>query len=103
MSWVLRVLIRIYQLTVAPLLGPRCRFYPSCSQYGMEAIARHGALTGSWLTIKRIARCHPWNAGGYDPAPEALNLPSLNLTHPHKDHSSCCCPRRPTPSLPHSV
>jgi putative membrane protein insertion efficiency factor len=64
--------IRLYQLTVSPLLGPRCRFYPSCSTYGLEAITRHGVLRGVWLTIKRVARCHPWNPGGFDPVPAAL-------------------------------
>ena len=64
--------IWLYKLTLSPLLGPRCRFYPSCSTYGLEAITRHGVLHGVWLTIKRVARCHPWNPGGFDPVPAAL-------------------------------
>jgi putative membrane protein insertion efficiency factor len=62
-------LIKIYQFTLSPLLGKQCRFTPTCSQYGIEAIQKHGALKGSWLTIKRIARCNPWGGSGYDPVP----------------------------------
>jgi putative membrane protein insertion efficiency factor len=62
-------LIRCYQLAIAPLLGPRCRFYPSCSEYSMESLRRHGVLRGLWLTVRRIVRCHPWHPGGYDPVP----------------------------------
>jgi putative membrane protein insertion efficiency factor len=69
MRHVLKFLIRGYQLMLSPMFGPRCRFYPSCSHYGMEAIETHGALRGSWLTLKRIARCHPFHDGGFDPVP----------------------------------
>jgi len=62
--------IRIYQRVLSPLLGPRCRFHPSCSHYAIEAIERHGAARGSWLAVRRIARCHPLNEGGVDPVPE---------------------------------
>jgi len=62
-------LIRIYQWTVSPLLGPRCRFYPSCSQYAHEALLRFGLLRGGWLALKRLGRCHPWHVGGIDPVP----------------------------------
>jgi uncharacterized protein len=61
--------IRIYQWTVSPLLGPRCRFHPSCSCYAHAAIERHGAWRGSWLALKRLLRCHPFAEGGYDPVP----------------------------------
>lgn len=61
--------IRAYQLLVSPLLGPRCRFYPSCSAYAAEAIAVHGAVRGSYLGARRLLRCHPWNPGGLDPVP----------------------------------
>lgn len=71
MRHVLALLIRLYQWTVSPLLGPRCRFHPSCSNYSLQAIRQHGALYGSWLTVKRLARCHPWHPGGYDPVPAA--------------------------------
>ena len=69
MRYVLKYLIRGYQLAISPLLGPRCRFYPSCSHYALEAIESHGALHGSWLSAKRICRCHPFNPGGFDPVP----------------------------------
>jgi len=62
-------LIRLYQWTVSPLLGPRCRFYPSCSSYALQAITRFGVLCGGWLAARRLARCHPWHPGGFDPVP----------------------------------
>lgn len=68
-SRVLIDLLRIYQRVLSPLLGPRCRFYPSCSHYAVEALQRHGALRGSALTLGRISRCHPLNSGGIDPVP----------------------------------
>ena len=62
-------LIRLYQRFVSPLLGPRCRFSPSCSTYAMEALGRHGLWRGGWLSLWRLLRCHPCTAGGYDPVP----------------------------------
>ena len=73
MRFVLKYLIRGYQLAISPLLGPRCRFYPSCSHYAIEAIETHGSLHGVWLTVKRSSRCHPWHEGGFDPVPACLN------------------------------
>ena len=67
---VLRGLIRGYQLLLSPVLPASCRFAPSCSSYAMEAVAKHGAVAGSWLAARRICRCHPWNDGGWDPVPE---------------------------------
>jgi hypothetical protein len=61
--------VRAYQLMLSPLLPPSCRFTPSCSAYAHEALTRHGAMRGSWLAARRLARCHPWNPGGYDPVP----------------------------------
>ena len=69
MRRVLIVFLRIYQYTVRPLLGPRCRFYPSCSDYAVEAIERHGAARGAWLATRRLCKCHPWHEGGFDPVP----------------------------------
>ena len=63
-------LILIYQKLVSPNLGPNCRFQPTCSQYALEAVQRHGAMRGTWLAIKRIGKCHPLHEGGYDPVPE---------------------------------
>ncbi|HEY9254036.1 MAG TPA: membrane protein insertion efficiency factor YidD [Stenotrophomonas sp.] len=64
-------LLRVYKRFVSPLLGPRCRFAPSCSEYAMTALAKHGAVRGSWLAVRRLARCHPFHPGGFDPVPEA--------------------------------
>ncbi|MDQ1725285.1 MAG: uncharacterized protein QOG52_2313 [Frankiaceae bacterium] len=70
-AWPLWALIRAYQLVLSPLLGQRCRFAPSCSSYAAEALAVHGAVRGSWLAVRRIARCHPFHPGGYEPVPAA--------------------------------
>ena len=70
MSLVLRLLIRAYQLFVSPVLGPRCRYLPTCSEYAAEAVMRHGAGRGAWLAVRRLLRCHPWGGSGYDPVPE---------------------------------
>jgi len=61
--------IRVYQLVISPLLPPRCRFYPTCSQYAIEALQKHGAIRGGWLALKRILKCHPLHPGGIDPVP----------------------------------
>jgi putative membrane protein insertion efficiency factor len=62
--------IRLYQITLSRVLPPTCRFLPSCSQYSYEAISRYGVWRGGWLAVKRVARCHPFHPGGYDPVPE---------------------------------
>ncbi|PFN96414.1 membrane protein insertion efficiency factor YidD [Bacillus sp. AFS076308] len=64
------LLIRFYQTVISPIKPPTCRFYPTCSQYGLEAVQRFGAIKGGWLTIKRISKCHPFHPGGVDPVPE---------------------------------
>jgi hypothetical protein len=70
---VLMALITSYRRFVSPLLGARCRFAPSCSAYALEAVREHGALRGTWLAVRRIGRCHPFNPGGFDPVPPALH------------------------------
>ena len=62
-------LIRFYQIAISPLLGPRCRYIPTCSQYALEPVHSHRAMSGVWLATKRICRCHPWGGSGYDPVP----------------------------------
>jgi hypothetical protein len=62
-------LVRAYQLAISPFLPPSCRFHPTCSEYALEALRRHGAGKGTWLAIRRISRCHPWHPGGHDPVP----------------------------------
>jgi putative membrane protein insertion efficiency factor len=61
--------IRVYQSTISKVIPPSCRFYPSCSEYGYQAIARYGAFRGGWMAVKRVSRCHPFHPGGYDPVP----------------------------------
>ena len=69
MKTVLIALLRFYRYAISPMLGRNCRFHPSCSEYAIEAIQRHGALRGGWMAAKRVGRCHPFNPGGYDPVP----------------------------------
>ena len=69
MKTVFLALIRAYQYLLRPMLGSNCRFYPSCSDYAREAIEKHGALRGLWLAVRRVARCHPYHPGGFDPVP----------------------------------
>lgn len=69
MKRLLILLVRGYQVTLSPLLGGQCRYYPTCSAYAIEALERHGALRGSWMAARRIGRCHPFRPGGYDPVP----------------------------------
>ena len=69
LSLILILPIRFYQLSISPLVPPSCRVTPTCSQYAIEAIRRHGPLKGLWLALRRLSRCHPWGGSGYDPVP----------------------------------
>ena len=69
MKWIFLNLIKLYQMTLSQVLPSSCRFEPSCSQYGYEAINKYGVVRGGWMAIKRVGRCHPFNPGGYDPVP----------------------------------
>jgi putative membrane protein insertion efficiency factor len=90
----LSALVLVYRLFLSPLLGPRCRFAPSCSEYALEALQLHGPLKGVWLTARRLARCHPWGGHGYDPVPDAgpdttpLPAPSDTSCCGHTVHGS---------------
>ncbi|MFJ7936341.1 membrane protein insertion efficiency factor YidD [Sporosarcina sp. NPDC096371] len=70
MKTILMGIIKLYQKAISPLMPPTCRFYPTCSHYGLEAIEKHGAVKGSWLAARRISKCHPFHEGGFDPVPE---------------------------------
>ena len=69
MQRLLLMLVRFYQYAISPMLPPRCRYTPTCSQYAVEALQKHGACKGGWLAAKRICRCHPWGGSGHDPVP----------------------------------
>ena len=69
MKALLLFMLRAYQYAIRPLMGSNCRFFPSCSDYAREAVERHGAVKGAWLAARRVARCHPYHPGGYDPVP----------------------------------
>jgi len=84
---VLIALVRFYRLMLSPWLGSGCRFEPTCSAYALQALQQHGAARGSYLTLKRLGRCHPWCAGGHDPVPNTHLFSSLTLSHPGKKTS----------------
>ncbi len=69
LGWIFLLIIRLYQYLISPLTGAACRYTPTCSQYGVEAIRKYGPFKGGWLTLKRLGRCHPWGGHGHDPVP----------------------------------
>lgn len=90
MKWLLIGLVRAYQFLISPLLGPTCRYYPSCSAYAVRALEVHGFFKGSWLAVRRLLRCHPWSPGGVDHVPER---------HPHHEHPERTDSPEPSPVL----
>lgn len=72
MKYVLIGLLKAYRAAISPLYGQVCRYHPSCSAYALEAVTRHGSIRGTWLAVRRVGRCHPWAAGGYDPVPGSV-------------------------------
>jgi len=82
---ILAMPVRLYQALISPLMGPRCRYLPTCSDYALEALAHHGAVRGAWLALRRLARCHPWGGHGFDPVPE-------NAPHDRRHRPSHCQP-----------
>jgi putative membrane protein insertion efficiency factor len=82
LAYLLRGVVRVYQVALSPLIGRQCRFLPTCSHYAMEALEKHGGVKGGWLAAKRIARCHPFAAAGYDPVPGTVTPPSAPKAAP---------------------
>lgn len=95
LKWPLIALVKFYRLAISPLLGPRCRYYPTCSEYALIALQHYGALKGSWLAVKRIARCHPGCEGGIDPVPGVplpdYDEPPADDTHPQDTKQKTDC------------
>ncbi|MFT8872792.1 MAG: membrane protein insertion efficiency factor YidD [Sporolactobacillus sp.] len=77
-------LIRVYQKWISPLTPPHCRFYPTCSQYAIEALMRYGVLKGSWLAVIRLLKCHPFHPGGFDPVPVKADRPANKKFNKHR-------------------
>ena len=80
LSLILRGLVRAYQMLLSPVLPGSCRYHPTCSEYARQAVKDHGPVSGSWLALKRIGRCHPWGGFGLDPVPEPTSGPEKNIT-----------------------
>jgi len=79
-KYLLLMLVRLYQLCISPLLGPKCRFYPTCSSYAIEAIQEYGAARGGMMAALRLSKCHPWHTGGFDPVPKKSDSSSSATT-----------------------
>jgi len=88
MKYLLIGLLRMYRLLISPLYGQVCRYYPSCSAYALEAVSVHGTFRGSWYSARRVARCHPWAAGGVDPVPARHPRSSSGHTSDNQPHQT---------------
>lgn len=88
MKYLLIGLLRAYRLLISPLYGQVCRYHPSCSAYALEAVTVHGSIRGSWYAVRRLARCHPWAAGGYDPVPTADSRSGSGHTPDNQTHQT---------------
>jgi putative membrane protein insertion efficiency factor len=80
-------LLRAYRFAISPLYGQVCRYHPTCSAYALEAVTVHGSIRGTWYAVRRVARCHPWAAGGVDLVPPARRSPDPRHAHPGTSHS----------------
>lgn len=80
MRTILILLLKGYRFAISPMYGQVCRYHPTCSAYALEAVQEHGAIKGSWLSLRRIGRCHPWAAGGYDPVPSRHDKPGMTTS-----------------------
>lgn len=87
MKQIVMILIKAYRYGLSPFLGSHCRYYPSCSSYALTALEQHGLMSGLWLGIRRLARCHPWHEGGFDPVPE--NVQKSPDPGGHKEIEKC--------------
>ena len=81
MKFLLIGLLKLYRAVISPIYGPVCRYHPTCSAYALEAVTVHGAIRGTWLAVRRLGRCHPWAAGGYDPGPPRVAAGNSTSTH----------------------
>ncbi len=90
---ILALPVKAYRAVLSPLLGPSCRYYPTCSDYALQALERHGAMKGLWLALGRISRCHPWGGSGLDPVPETPDWDRVNSSEFSRpkftDHKTC--------------
>lgn len=98
LAWLLIGFVRLWRLVLSPLYGDVCKFYPTCSSYGLTALETHGALRGSWLIVRRLIRCHPWSMGGYDPVPGTDAYTALRASEALRAHDD----HRETPPAPGS-
>ncbi|MEM8947822.1 MAG: membrane protein insertion efficiency factor YidD [Pseudomonadota bacterium] len=89
-------LVHGYRLIISPIIGPRCRFLPTCSDYALDALAQHGAIRGGWLTLRRLARCHPLGGSGFDPVPDRIEAPTRHPAVIERQAGQC---RRPEPMV----